>query len=135
MKKSMIVFLAAAMAAGAVISTSADARGRGGHVSHVGWRGGYHSGARVGVFIGAPLLAAPWYYYPRPYYYPYYPYPYPAVSEAPVTYIEQNPPVDAAPAPQAQAQQYWYYCQDSQTYYPHVQTCASPWQRVMPQSR
>lgn len=141
MKKSMIVILAAAMAAGAVVSASADARGRGGgggHFSHSGWRGGYggfHSRARVGVFIGAPLLAAPWYAYPSPYYYPYPYYPYPAVSEGPVTYIEQNPPVEAAPAPQAQVQQYWYYCQDSQTYYPHVQTCASPWQRVVPQTR
>jgi hypothetical protein len=110
----------------------------------------HHRGARVGVYIGAPIIAAPFY---RPYYYNHYAYPYYApsyyppapiiVREQPVVYVEQ--PVTTAPvqplqqvppaasAPQAQAQQqYWYFCQESQTYYPHVQTCASPWQRVTP---
>ena len=42
-------------------------------------------------------------------------------------------PQAASPAPGAQVQQpYWFYCQDTQTYFPHVQNCASPWQRVMP---
>ena len=98
--------------------------------------------------------------YYRPYYNPYYsPYYYPptpvVVQQQPTVYIEQSPPVAGVPAPsaapapgpnaafappppgtsgpQAQAQQpYWYYCQDTQTYYPHVQSCASPWQRVIP---
>lgn len=107
------------------IATDADAHGR--------WRG------RVGVYIGAPVVVSPWYrpwpYYAHPYSYPYY-YP-PVVREEPTVYIEQGvegASSSPAPAPQAQApaQQYWYYCQDSRTYYPHVQTCASPWQRVMP---
>jgi len=97
----------------------------------------HHRGARVGVYIGAPWVVAPWpYYYHRPYYYdPYYYRPV-VVREQPVVYVEQQPsvaPAPPAPIPQAQPQQqYWYFCQDTQTYYPHVQTCATPWQRVMP---
>jgi hypothetical protein len=42
--------------------------------------------------------------------------------------------VEAAPAQVVQqpAEQYWYYCADSKTYYPYVQKCATPWQRVSP---
>ena len=131
MKRLITISLAAlttasAFAALMLAPSSADARPH--------WR------PRVGVYIGAPVI--PYYYYPRPYYYPYYQpyYPPVVVQEQPVTYIEQSPPVAAAPAPQAtppapgaQAQQpYWFYCQDTQTYFPHVQNCASPWQRVMP---
>ncbi len=100
----------------------------------------HHHGARVGVFIGAPLAFAPWPYY-RPYYYDPYYYPRPIViQEQPVIYTEQAPSVQTAPAPMApppgpqaqQPQNFWYFCQDTQTYYPHVQTCATPWQRVVP---
>ena len=102
-------------------------------------RGYYRHRPHVGVFLGAPLLFAPFYAYPR-YYYPpaYYPpayYPsvvgtYPA---APPVYIEQSQ--GAAPqAPTQSSGASWYYCADSQTYYPYVQQCASPWQQVAPQS-
>lgn len=113
-------------------------------------RGG--GGVRLGVAIGAGIIAAPWVY--RPYYYApygygpygYAPYGYgpayypPVVVEQPTTYIEQQEPIAGAPsapppssAPQAQQpQQDWYFCQDTQTYYPHVQNCATPWQRVAP---
>ena len=26
----------------------------------------------------------------------------------------------------------WFFCPDSQTYYPYAQSCATPWQRVIP---
>lgn len=87
----------------------------------------HHSRAHVGVFIGAPLFYSPWYYpayYPAPYY--YYP-PAVGVPASPPVYIEQGQA--AAPDPQA----YWYYCRESQTYYPYVKECAGPWQRVVPQ--
>lgn len=124
LSKALLVVLATS---GLMLAAAdADARGH--------WRG------RVGVYIGAPIVVSPWY---RPYYGPAYPYYYPpyVVREEPTVYIEQSPseaPAYApapAPAPQAQApaqQQYWYFCEDSKTYYPHVQTCASPWQRVIP---
>lgn len=118
MAKTLAVLTAASTFAVAFAPSDAEARRY--------WR------PRVGVYIGAPVL--PYYYYPRPYYNPYYYQPPVVVQEAPVTYIEQYPPVAATPAPQAQPQQqqFWFFCQDSQTYYPHAQTCASPWQRVMP---
>jgi hypothetical protein len=92
--------------------------------------GRYHSRAHVGVFIGAPVVVSPFFYYPyfhRPYYY-YHPYP-PAVvvrPQAPTVYIEQGQPAQQSGA-------FWYYCPDSQTYYPYVDRCAVPWQRVVPQ--
>lgn len=89
----------------------------------------------VGIYFGVP---GPFYY--SPYYYPRYHYPpayYPPAVVAPApsyppVYIEQPA---AAPAPSAQSSTaYWYYCRDSQTYYPYVQQCASPWQQVVPNS-
>jgi hypothetical protein len=113
-----LLFLAVA-AAGLAAADDADARGR-----------YHHARARVGVFVGAPIF--PYYY--SPYYYPRYYYP-PAVvvpPASPPVYIEQgSAPGAAAPAAQSA---YWYFCQDSQTYYPYVQQCASPWQQVAPQA-
>lgn len=119
----------------AVVAVTAS----GASFAHGGYRGGgWHHGARVGVFIGAPVFAygygygygyRPYY----PYYYPpaYYPYavPPPIVVQpaAPPVYIERS---DAA-APGTS--DYWYYCPDTRSYYPYVGTCASPWQRVAPQ--
>jgi hypothetical protein len=94
--------------AGVFGATSADAH----------WR---HR-ARIGVFIGAPIAAYSYYGYPRYYAPPVY------YAPAPPTYIEQAPP-----APQ-QSSNYWYYCRESQAYYPYVQTCPSPWQSVVPNS-
>jgi hypothetical protein len=91
----------------------------------------------VGVHFGVPVFAPP-YYYPPYYHYPRYYYPAPAfvypapVYHAPPVYIEQH-----AGAPQAAAEPesaYWFYCRDSQAYYPHVQQCASAWERVIPHS-
>lgn len=139
MKKFVTTTLIGLVAIGSLVLASAAADAR-----------PYHrSGARVGIYFGTGILAAPW-VYGRPYYYgPYaYPYPYPyygyaptyyprVVQEQPTVYVESQAPVAASPAPQAPSapqaqQQYWYFCQSSQTYYPHVQNCATPWQRVIP---
>lgn len=92
-----------------------------------------HGHTRFGVVIGAPVIGPYW----GPYAYPPYPYYYPpVVVERPVpqVYVEQQPvaapPAAAAPAP---AENYWYYCAESKTYYPYVKECAGPWQRVTPQ--
>jgi len=101
---------------------------------------GPHGRARVGVYIGAPVIGFGYHaFYPRPYYYPPYSYYYyppyePApvvIQQPPPVYVEQSPPAPAAsqPAPAA----YWYYCPDSRAYYPYVRECASAWQRVAPQ--
>jgi hypothetical protein len=116
------------------------------------YAGGGHSHTRVGVYIGAPVVIGGWWGAPRPYYYPayypsYYPYYYtPApvvvreVVREPLVYYDErgNPVPPAQPQNQAQGPQpsaaapTWFFCADSQTYYPYAQTCASPWQRVAP---
>lgn len=93
----------------------------------------YHDrGGRVhfGITLGAPLwYPGPAYYHPFPLYtYPAYP---PAVvyQSAPSVYIERDDQAamqQSAPA----AMPYWYFCRDSNTYYPYVKECASPWERV-----
>ena len=83
----------------------------------------------VGVGIGVPFAAFPYYYPPYPYYYPpYYASPV-VVQQQPTVYVEQ-------PAPQVQTQPaagYWYYCASSRAYYPYVKECPAGWQRVAPQ--
>lgn len=139
--------LLAALLLGAITSEAALAQHRGG--------GHFRHGPRIGVYIGAPLLAYSFYrpfYYP-PYYYPpvYYP-PVAVVPPAPPVYIEQPqvvpPPVQlqspgnapepqtfqpADQAPQSSGTYMWYFCPDSKTYYPYVKQCPSAWQPVTPQ--
>ncbi len=98
-----------------------------GHVRGGGSVGWHHGGAfhgsvsrgHVGIVLGAPLLW-PGYYSP-PVYYP----PVVAVPAAPTAYIEQS-------APQSSSN-WWYYCRESQAYYPYVSQCAGAWERVAPQ--
>jgi len=108
----------------AVISAPAFAdRGRGAH-----FRGSpqvrphsFNRHGHFGLFIGAPLVWAPG-YVTSPYYYP----PAVVVPSSPPVYIEKGQA--AAPSDS----QYWYYCRESETYYPYVSECAGPWQRVVP---
>ena len=114
MKMLKVAVLSAAVLLGATVSASALAHG------------GHHH-ARFGVFIGAPVLFAPW-FYPYPYYYyPYYPHV--VVPASPPVYIEQ---ADEQLAPAQQA--YWYYCPEAKAYHPYVKQCPGGWQRVVPQS-
>jgi len=96
-----------------------------------GWRGGSWGWWGPGVVVGAALAAPFWGYpygYPYSYAYPYS-YGYPAysppvvVESSPQTYIQRD----------TQAQQYWYYCQNPQGYYPYVSECPGGWQPVSPQ--
>ena len=91
-------------------------RGGGGH------RGHSHHHSRVGVFIAAPLLF-PWGVYPPA------DYRYPPEPTGPTAYIEKGDEASRA----AQAPAYWYYCPESRSYYPDVQTCASGWQQLVSQ--
>jgi hypothetical protein len=138
MRNILIVTLSAAMMAA---SLQADAGGGHGHHGRA-----VHSHARVGIYFGAPIAIGGW-WGPRPYPSFYAPYPYyyaPApvvvrevVREPLVFYDERGNPVPPAqpqaraPSPPAAAPT-WFYCADSQSYYPYVETCASPWQRVVP---
>ena len=90
----------------------------------------HHGRVGFGFYFGGPVwYPAPYYYYPPPVYY----YPPPVVYQQAPQYIEQPAQPPAPPAPQSSAPQPsndWYYCRDSQAYYPYVKQCASPWQRV-----
>lgn len=85
-----------------------------------------HGGVRLGIYLGGPWAYPP--YYPYPVYAPrVYAPPVVVVPAAPPVYIEQQQAV-----PQLEPG-YWYYCNEAQAYYPHVQQCPGPWQRVAPQ--
>ncbi len=91
-----------------------------------GFRGGYRSryghGRRyygIGLGVLWPLYS----------YYPYYPYNY---YEAPPVVIQQQAPVYVQGDPEPSS--YWYYCQNSQTYYPYVKECPGGWMKVVPET-
>jgi len=117
--RSFKAFACVVLIALAIVATTVSASEAGGgfHRSH-----GFY-GPRV--FIGGPLVVAPypWWYYPRPAYY----YPPPViVQEPPPVYVQQPP----APAPAAES--YWYYCASAQGYYPTVESCPEAWIKVPP---
>ncbi|MBP7201821.1 MAG: hypothetical protein KBA32_01305 [Propionivibrio sp.] len=88
-----------------------------------------HGGVRYGVGVGVMVAPRwdPWFWGPP--YYPYTPYPPVIIERAPPVYIEQ-PQAVPQPAPQPA---YWYYCAESNNYYPYVQRCPSGWDRIEPQ--
>jgi hypothetical protein len=115
------------------------------NLSHV--TNGRH-GIRGSVYISAPFFGvSPWNYYPSAYDSPYYSAPI-GVQQS-IGYVEQialsynDPPMPnesfpVAPStismsPPIASEPSWFYCMDTKTYYPYVQTCQSPWQRVTTQ--
>jgi len=94
---------------------------------------GFHHGhgfRHGGVFI-RPSIVFPIGPYVGSYWGPYaYPYAYPPVV------VESPPQVYVQPAPQESAQppaqSSWYYCEESQGYYPYVQQCPGGWRPVAP---
>ncbi len=151
-------FLKAVLLAGAVAAAIAPgmAEARGGRFG--AYRGG---GFRLGVAIGAPILAASYYaprYYASPYVYapaysyapeyappayvqPYSQQAYPPQYSTPAYSQQYSPPANPqpayaqqVPAPVQQAADYQYYCPQSNAYYPNVRECPRGWQRVDAQS-
>lgn len=124
--KRFIPALLAILVLGFSAGASAGDRGwygsRGhGHDHHRGYRSSFS------VVLGAPL------YWPS-YYRPYRPYGWYAqspviVQQAPVTYVQRQ-----APPAQVAAQEFWYYCPETRSYYPYAQTCPSEWLQVVPQT-
>lgn len=88
------------------------------------------SEARGHVFFDfrIPLGVGPWGWgTPYPYYgYPYYP--------APPVVVPQSPPMYIQPQTVPQQQSYWYYCPNSQAYYPYIKECPGGWLTVVPPS-
>jgi hypothetical protein len=135
MKRMATVLALVVMALGVIAPDTASAHGRGRVSVGVGFGfGGYwpgYWGGWPGYWGGWPGYWGG--YYPAPYYSAYPE----AVVTTPPTYIERG---DAQPQPAAQAQpaanaprrDWWYYCPETQTYYPYVKQCAGGWQRVEP---
>ena len=99
--------------------------GHSGAHAHRAVPGGYvprraFAGPRVGVFLGAPLYA-PLYYAPAPVY--YIPPPAPVYIEKPPAALDSQGSADWG---------YWYYCPQSDIYYPYVNACPAGWQQVVP---
>ena len=97
--------------------------------------GGGHGGGwgLGGLVVGAAifgLAAQSAYQSSYAYSYPYQnPDPYPYESPMPIyvqpTYVQAPQQAMAVPAMAS-----WYFCRDSQAYYPYVQSCAAGWERV-----
>lgn len=88
------------------------------------------------TFSVGPLYR-PWVY--PPYYYDPFFYrqrwndrPIIIEQPAPQIYIEQAQAYPQ-PAPQQDTNNYWYFCDAAQAYFPYVKECPSGWQRVTPQ--
>jgi len=105
-----------AVASVALLGTSASVWSRD------GWHGHSHSSVSVGIGFGWPVYGSPLWYPAPAYVYP----PAVVVPPAPRVYIERNTPL----ALEGGAPGYWYYCRESNTYYPYVRDCAGPWERV-----
>ena len=117
------ILISVLILAGVAVSGAALAR-HGGHGRH----GGH---AHFGLSFGFPLFGPAYYpYYAAPYYQPPY-YPPLVLPYSPPVYIEQGS-AQPAPAPEALPQGWWYYCAESNTYYPYVNECPGGWQRVAP---
>lgn len=125
------VGILALLTLGIAWATPVSAQGHGhGHGHH-------YQGPRVSLSFG-PYFG-PWGYSP----YFYDPFFYsrrwndrPIVIEqaAPQVYVEQ-PQMYSQAAPMAQAvpNNYWYFCEAAQAYWPYVKECPGGWQRVVPQ--
>ena len=156
--RTMTVAAVLAVTAFAAPSAAMADRGHRGHGhGHGGgpfWQGG-HGGPRLNIHLGAPVYRPHYYVPPSVYYAPppvYYaprviysaPLSYaPALAYVPpvvystrspaVVYVERNDLGAAAPAPAPSADTaFWFFCTDSNTYYPYVTQCATPWERVVP---
>jgi hypothetical protein len=100
------------------------------------WRtGGWHHVWHGGQLGWWWVVGGIWY----PYAQPIYPYPDPYIPPAvvvqqPPVYVQQQPatpPVPATATTSAQPEaQYWYFCEQSNGYYPYVRDCPAGWKTV-----
>jgi len=81
-----------------------------------------HWHGTVGVYVGPGPF---WWGAPYPYYYPPY-YAYPPVVVADPVYSQPSVRMPAPPS-------YWYFCPQSNAYYPYVSQCPGGWQQITPQ--
>jgi hypothetical protein len=160
MKKSLGILLALALMTGAGFAQAG--RGGGGHGGGARAGGAHYSGSVAGRPSGGftRFTTGPMQFTTGPHWRPpivghppggVRPIPLPPRPVAPIrnppTFVGGGTVIVTAPLwypynPDAPAyadqgyterDDYWYYCPDSQTYYPYVSTCASPWVKVLPE--
>ena len=121
-----------------LVNHSAMAQHRGHKHGH-GHGHGHGPILRVGFSYGFPIHA-PHYFFAPFYTFPGYAFPAPIYSYSPAViryspspvYVERSiAPAESAPP---QAQNDWYYCASSRTYYPYATECPGGWQRVPAQT-
>ena len=90
------------------------------------WRSGHWTHGRHDGRMGWWWVVGPtWYFYPSPV------YPYPNPWEPPVVV----PMVPGGNPPPAPAAIHWYFCPNSNNYYPYISTCVSGWVQMPAQPR
>ena len=122
----IVVMLAVLLVASVEVGQArGGAHGFGGHHGFRGHHGfhGHHGFGGSPVFLG---LGPYWGPYWEPYWAPYV-YPPVVVAPPPTVYVEPAPLGSMQPP-----QEYWYYCDDPQGYYPSVQQCPGGWRPVAP---
>ena len=102
-----------------------------------GYRGHQHGhhGLNWNFSVGPhyrPWVYPPYYYDPFFYRQRWNDRPIIIEQPAPQIYIEQAQAFPQ-PAPQQDTNNYWYFCDAAQAYFPYVKECPSGWQRVVPQ--
>ena len=85
------------------------------------WTHGRHDGRMGWWWVVGPT----WYFYPSPV------YPYPSPWEPPMV-VPMAPGGSPPPAPAAI---HWYFCPNSNNYYPYISTCVSGWVQMPAQPR
>ena len=122
----------------------------GGHSGHgsSGWYGGGHGWHGDGYWYGGwgwpyfglgvaagAILSYPYYSYPH-YSYPYYdPYGYAPAYSPGVIYRQRGDAYtdeyESEPArARSSSESTWYYCRQSNAYYPYVKRCSGEWEKV-----
>jgi len=119
MSKTMFkVFVVMALILSTILPASAGRHG--GHGGH----GGHGDGWGLGLLLLPAIIAAE--ILTLPFRYPHY-------AEPPPVVVREQPPAYIPPQqPAAPVQNYWYYCQNPQGYYPYVKQCTHQWMRVVP---
>ncbi|WP_347986648.1 hypothetical protein [Methylomonas sp. AM2-LC] len=143
------------------LTSNVFAHGGGGHGGGHGgggghWGGGYNRGGYGGyggayalgamVGLGGLYYGSMGYPYNYGYNYPYYSQSAMPIQQAAPVYIQQSAqPATIPPPPAALAQPgqnsatnnqnvagNWYFCRESNAYYPYVNTCPNGWEQVAP---
>jgi hypothetical protein len=127
----LVLMMALVVVAQPAVADRGRPGGYHGHNSYHGY-GGYHGhGGHDGGHVGIGVYLGPGWWGPAwwgPYpYTPYYPYP-----PAPIVIQQPSNEIYVQQAPQADETSYWYYCRESQGYYPDVQRCPGGWLKVVP---